>query len=363
MSRSSAFLLPLILAIGLGGCGNLAYYAQAAGGHFSVMRAARPIAELVGDGAGEPALKAQLTEVQAIREFASRELGLPDNDSYRSYADIGRPFVVWNVFAAPEFKLQAKPWCMLMVGCVNYRGYYAREDAERLAADLREEGYDTFVGGVAAYSTLGWFDDPVLNTFMRRGTLEVARTVFHELAHHIVFVKDDTAFNESFATAVENEGMRRWMDGSASTGQRAAFEAQRLRKAALAALIEDYRGKFRALYATERTAERQRQAKAELFGALRRDYAGLKAGWNGYAGFDRVFGAELNNARLAAFFLYHDLVPAFEALLDQEQGDLPRFYRRVAALAALDKDARRCALGRLVAASASGAVAGCLAPS
>ena len=349
--RLRPLLLAAALAMSLAGCGNLAYYAQAVGGHFEVMGAARPIDEIVRDPAGDPALQAQLREALAIREFATRELGLPDNGSYRRYADLGRPFVLWNVFAAPEFSLQPKSWCMLMVGCVNYRGYYAREDAERLAAELREEGYDTFVGGVPAYSTLGWFDDPVLNTFLRPGTLEVARTVFHELAHQLVFVRDDTVFNESFATAVESEGLRRWTSAHLAGGQRASFDAQRARKAALAGLLRDYREQFRALYETPRAADLQRRAKADLLAALRGDYAALKAGWGGYAGYDKLLGADFNNATLVSFALYGELVPAFEALLQQEHHDLQRFYRRVRELAALDKAARHSALARLLAAA------------
>lgn len=355
MATPSGPLRPLLLAAALAmplaGCGNLGYYAQAVGGHFDVMGAARPIDEIVRDPAGDPALQAQLREALAIREFATRELGLPDNGSYRNYADLGRPFVLWNVFAAPEFSLQARSWCMLMVGCVNYRGYYAREDAERLAAELREEGYDTFVGGVPAYSTLGWFDDPVLNTFLRPGTLEVARTVFHELAHQLVFVRDDTVFNESFATAVENEGLRRWTAGHLAAAQRAGFEAQRARKEALVGLLRDYRKRFRQLYETPRAADLQRRAKADLLAALRVDYAALKAGWGGYAGYDKVLGADFNNATLVSFALYGELVPAFEALLAQEQHDLQRFYRRVSELAALDKDERHGALARLLPAA------------
>lgn len=351
-------VLPLVLtaalAASLAGCGNLAYYAPAVGGHFEVMGAARPISEVIQNPASDPLLKEQLADVQAIREFASRELGLPDNNSYRSYADIGRPFVVWNVFAAPEFSLKPKSWCMLWVGCVNYRGYYAREDAERLAADLRRDCYDTFVGGVPAYSTLGYFNDPVLNTFLRHGVLEVARTVFHELAHQLIFVKDDSSFNESFATAVENEGLRRWLPDHAAPGQRVAFETQRARKTDFAELMRHYRKKFQALYATQGTVDQQRPAKAELLDALRRDYADLRADWNGYAGYDKIAGADFNNARLVSFSLYNELVPAFEALLEQENRDLPRFYRRVAMLAALDREARCQALIRFLHSSSNG---------
>jgi predicted aminopeptidase len=341
-------MLAILLAGFLQGCSNVSYYAQAIGGHIEVMRAARPINDVMRDPASDPLLRKKLAEVQAMREFASRELGLPDNDSYRTYADLGRPFVVWNVFAAPELSLEPKRWCLLVVGCVNYRGYYARQDAERFAAELRLEGYDTFVLGVAAYSTLGYLNDPVLNTFLRFGTPEVARTVFHELAHQIIFVEGDTLFNESFATAVENEGMRRWLASYATPEQCAAFEAQRSRKAAFAGLIRDYRKKALALYKATESADDKRRAKVELLDALRREYSSLKASWGGFAGYDKFFDEDLNNAKLVSISLYTELVPAFGVLLDNEGRNLPRFYQRVARLAALDKDARRAELARVL---------------
>ena len=337
--------MPVVLCAG---CSDLGYYVQALGGHLEVMRAAQPINEMMRDQAGDALLKTSLADVQAIRQFASRQLGLPDNGSYRSYADIGRSYVVWNVFAAPAFSLQPKPWCLMIVGCVNYRGYYNMLDAQRLAAELRAEGYDTYVGGVPAYSTLGYFSDPVLNTFLRLGSAEVARTVFHELAHQLIFVPDDSVFNESFATAVESEGLRRWLAGHATLAQRTAFEAQRQRKKAFAALMRAYRNKFNALYAVDRPMAGQSQAKAELFDTLRHDYAGLKASWGGYAGYDSFFGEDLNNAKLASVALYSELVPAFEALLAEEHYVLPRFYQRVASLAALDKVARHSMLSRFL---------------
>jgi predicted aminopeptidase len=355
MSWSSRSGLPLILAFLaaglLTGCGNLGYYAQAVGGHADVMRATQPIRELLGDPATDAVLRKKLEEVQAIRDFASRELGLPDNDSYRSYADVGRPYVVWNVFAAPEFSLVPKPWCLLMVGCVNYRGYYDKRAAEGLAAELRQQGYDTYIGGVPAYSTLGYFNDPVLSTFLRLGPAEVARIVFHELAHQVVYAPDDSVFNESFATAVENEGLRRWLASHASTGQGAAFEAQQARKAAFAGLIRDYRGRLQARYEAGGSAEQLRRDKAGLFDALRHDYAELKQGWSNSAGYDKIIGDDLNNAKLVSLSLYSELVPAFEAILEEEHHDLRRYYQRAATLAMLDKETRRAELGRIMAAA------------
>ena len=349
---NKGFLLLLVLASllagTLAGCSNLGYYVQAVEGHLDVMRAAHPISDVVRDPASDPVLRKNLEDVQAIREFASRELGLPDNNSYRAYADVGRPYVAWNVFAAPEFSLESKRWCMLMVGCVSYRGYYDKRDAERLAAELRQEGYDSYVGGVPAYSTLGYFDDPVLNTFLRLGTAEVAHIVFHELAHQLIYVQDDSLFNESFATAVENEGIRRWLASRGTLAQRTASEAQQKRKAAFAGLMREYRRKFQSLYTIDNSIEQKRQAKGELLNTLRRDYADLKTGWGGYSGYDSFFGADLNNAKLVSLALYSELVPAFETLLDQENHDMPRFYQRVAALAALAKEARHSALTQLL---------------
>lgn len=353
MNKIRNLSLPLVLAVLLAGCGNLDYYAQAIGGHFNILSSTVPISDIIRDPTSDSGLKKKLEDVQAIHEFAIRELGLPDNNSYRSYADVGRPYVVWNVFAVPEFSLTPKHWCLLVVGCVSYRGYYDKRDAESLAMELRQEGYDTFVGGVAAYSTLGYFDDPVLNTILRQGTPAVAHVVFHELAHQLVFVKDDSQFNESFATAVENEGMRRWLAAHATPEQRAAFETQQIRQLAFSELMREYFKKFYALYETSLSLDQQRDAKAELLDALRDSYADLKVSWNGYTGYDPFFGADLNNAKLVSLSLYSELVPAFEALLDQHSHDLPQFYRHVDAVAGLSKEARHRMLTQLLPASSN----------
>jgi predicted aminopeptidase len=348
MIRKVLLLTPAVL---LASCSNLGYYAQAVGGHLSVMRAARPIQDVLLDPTADPVLKQQLNDVFAVREFASRELGLPDNDSYRAYADLGRPFVVWNVFAAPELSVKPESWCMAFVGCVSYRGYYAREDAERYATELRAGGHDTSLGGVPAYSTLGYMNDPVLNTFLRFGDTETARTIFHELAHQQVFASNDSVFNESFATAVENEGLRRWYQRRASPQQYAAFVGQQRRKAEFIDLVDRYRRALGARYAETPLAADARRAKAETFTDLQRAYAELKTSWGGYAGYDKWFGEGLNNAKLASLGIYTQLTPAFEALLAQEQHDLPRFYRRVAVLAALPPDERSAAMKRLLPAT------------
>ncbi len=345
--RLSVLLLGATL-LALSGCANLAYYAQAMGGHLQLLQAARPISDWLADPATETGLKQKLSEIRAMRDFASRELALPDNGSYRSYADLKRPFVVWNVFAAGEFSDQPHEWCMLVVGCVNYRGYYAKAEAEALAAQLGSEGLDTWVGGVPAYSTLGYFNDPVLNTFLRYGQEEVARTMFHELAHQKIFVSGDSAFNESFASAVEEEGVSRWLAIHGSPERLRAFRDQQKRKADFAALVRGHRERLALLYDQKTMPpEDMRAAKAQLIADLRQAYGQRKASWGGYAGFDPWFAGPLNNAQLASVGLYKRWVPAFAALLRGEGGDLPRFYTRVQALAEMSKAARQKALEAL----------------
>ncbi len=345
-------MLRLILATPLCllalGCTNVAYYAQAVEGQIRLTAATQPIPEVVLDPATDPRLRRQLDRASAIREFASRELALPDNGSYRSYADLGRPYVVWNVFAAPEFSVEPQRWCLVFIGCVNYRGYYDKEDADRYAGELQRTGADTYVVGVPAYSTLGYFNDPVLNTFLRLGDLEVARIVFHELAHQVVYADDDSAFNESFATTVENEGMRRWLIRSGTPQKLQDFETQQKRREQFRRLVANSRDQLRSLYASPMAPDAKRRAKIEAIAEIKRLYADLKAGWGGYGGYDPWFSQPLNNAVLASVALYTRWVPAFDALLEQEGGDLPRFYLRVAALAHLTKTERLAALDRLL---------------
>ena len=191
----------------LSGC----YLLQAAGGQMEISAKREPIAEVIADAATPPQLRARLEYVANARDFASRELGLPDNESYRSYADLDRPYVVWNVFAAPEFSVEPRRWCFPIAGCVVYRGYFSEEAAQHYASRLRRRGDDAAVGGVAAYSTLGHFKDPVLSTMLGWSDAQLAATLFHELAHQVVYVPGDSEFNESFATVVEEAGLERWL--------------------------------------------------------------------------------------------------------------------------------------------------------
>jgi predicted aminopeptidase len=329
----------------LSGCQTLGYYAQAIGGQMELWRTAEPIDNLVRDETTAPALRERLIRVADIRTFASRELALPDDGSYRDYADLHRPYVVWNVFAAPEFSLEPRQWCFPIAGCVAYRGYFSEEGARTFAAGLEGQGLDVFVGGVPAYSTLGWFDDPVLNTFIGYPETEIARLVFHELAHRVVYVSGDTMFNESFATAVELEGVERWIRANGAPEQRQAFQAAQERKQQFIDLTGRARDQLRALYSQDLADQTKRAAKQAVLREVRREYDLLKQGWGGFAGYDRWFDEPLNNAKLVSIAAYSDLVPGFQRMLDNANGDMAEFYREVQNLAKLPKTERLAALG------------------
>ena len=338
------------VASALSGCAAVEYYWQGMAGQFDLLSRAQPISEVAASTA-DPALRKRLERTQAIRAFASRELALPDNGSYTRYADLGRAYVVWNVFAAPELSLVARQWCFPVAGCVAYRGYFAESDAQAEAARLAAEGLDVHVSGVPAYSTLGYFDDPVLSTFVRLPEPELARLVFHELAHQVAYVPDDTSFNESFATAVEEAGIARWLAAGSGRDDAAeltahAARSQRMRSE-FRALVQATRERLQAIYASESPEATKRAEKAAAFAAMRASYARAKAEWNGIPAFDRWFDAGANNAGIAAAGLYADRVPQFRALLAAEGGHLPRFYGRVRALAAMPKAERDAAMRAL----------------
>lgn len=342
-------LLPLAVALALfvSGCANVGYYLQTVGGQLDIWRRGRPIDEMINDPTTPDALKSKLATVLQVRGFASRELGLPENESYRRYVDLERPFVVWNVFAAPEFSTKPVQWCFPFAGCVSYRGYFDKTDADNFAASLNAQGNDVFVGGVPAYSTLGWFADPVFNTFVRYPDIELARLVFHELAHQVVYVGDDSVFNESFAVTVEIEGVRRWLAREGNARQKEVFERAGRRRAEFAKLIQAYRNKLDVLYATRLGPDAMRARKTEVLREMEEDYQQLKVSWGGYRGFDRWFAQKPNNALLASVAIYTQMVPEFQALLHREGGDLPSFYRAVKELARLGKSKRIEALHRL----------------
>ena len=377
------------------GCANLGYYSQAITGQLDILGRTRTITELLDDSpvAGiepdaatrplAPTVKARLATVLRVRDFATQALALPDNDSYRVYADLDRQLparstdaipsvvdraqVAWNVVATPEFSLTPKEWCFPVAGCVPYRGYFSHKRARQFASELRHDHLDVRVAGVAAYSTLGWFRDPVFSTQLRRSDADIAALIFHELAHQKLYLPGDATFNESFATTVEIEGMRRWL---AQGNDKAALEnylLDRTRQSGFVDLLLKYRARLEALFASPLPEEQMRAEKARHYNALRAEYVDLRNQWSGYDardgggtspgmgevdrvgsersrprrelavddGYDSWFTQDLNNANLASVGLYHAYVPAFQALLAGAHGDLPTFYRLAHALSRL----------------------------
>jgi predicted aminopeptidase len=330
----------------LSGCADLGYYWRSATGHIRVMSAAKPVEEWLGDSEAPDRLKARLALSQRIRRYAVTELKLPDNPSYHRYADLHRSAVVWNVVAAPAYSVTLKNWCFPVTGCVTYRGYFDEQWARTEAAELAKEGYEANVYPVPAYSTLGWMNwaggDPLLNTFIYYPEGELARLIFHELAHQVVYAKNDTAFNESFATSVERMGSARWLATEASEQARkeyADFDARRNQFRALALAT---RKRLQQIYESTRGPERD-ALKQAAFKQFREQYAQLRASWGGdparYRGYDR-WVEQANNASFGAQAAYEDLVPGFEALFVQEGRDWIRFYDAVKRLAALPKSER-----------------------
>jgi predicted aminopeptidase len=331
------------------GCSTLGYYAQSVGGHLALVRAAKPVPEWLADEQADARLKERLRLSQRIRDYAITELKEPDNASYRRYADLHRASVIWNVVAAPELSLRLQTWCFAVVGCVGYRGYYAEADAKAFAEALRAQGLEVSVYGVPAYSTLGklpfdTFADPLLNTFIGYPEGDLARLIFHELAHQIAFAKGDTVFNESFATAVERIGGKRWLEQHASEQAREQVAQGDARRQDFRGLTLRYRDALDALYRSTASDADKRSGKATLMMQLRDDYAAMKRDrWGGFSGYDGWF-ARANNASFGVLAAYNELVPNFERLFEREGQDFDRFYATVRRLADLPQDQRRAQL-------------------
>jgi predicted aminopeptidase len=339
------WLAPTLVLALLSGCTTAEYYWQGIRGQIDLLSRAQPIADVL-DSASDPVLRRKLERVIAIRDYASRELALPDNLSYRRYADLGRRFALWNVFATPELSLKPREWCFPVAGCVNYRGYFSEVAARTEAAELAATGDDVHVGGVPAYSTLGYFADPMLSTFIRYPDVELARLIFHELAHQVAYAKGDTVFNESFAVTVEQEGLDRWLAAQNDPALTAQFAAAQRYRLGFRALVERTQRTLEALYASDVSVAAKRAGKAAAFARMRADYEALKREWGGYPAYDNWFAQGPNNASLAAVGLYTRKVPEFTALLAAEGGDLPRFYARVEAMTELPKPERDAALAK-----------------
>ncbi|BCJ04339.1 aminopeptidase [Pseudomonas sp. AA27] len=346
LDRVFTRLVPVALGVLLSGCSSVGYYGQLAEGQWQLLRARQPLDRVIEDPATSPVLRQRLSFAEKARAFASSQLKLPDNGSYRVYADLGRPYVVWNVFATPELSLQPVTHCFPIAGCVAYRGYYRQGAARGAAALMRQEGLDVYVGGVEAYSTLGWFDDPILSTMAGWGDERLATVIFHELAHQRFYVQDDTEFNESFASFVEQEGTRQWR---AARGLAAIDEAGARQREQFTRLVLASRERLQAIYAGPLDEASKRAAKQAEFERLRREYREVRdRDWGGDRRFDAWIFAPLNNAKLLPFGLYDQWVPAFSQLFKDVGGDWLRFYQRVEELGRMPIDRRKAQLERLM---------------
>jgi len=344
LSRITPWLRPVLLAGTAAGllasCSTLNYYGQAAQGQLELLSDARPIDDWIADPGTSSRLRLRLETARQIRRFAVSEMALPDNNSYKNYAALKRQYVLWNVVATPELSLKPLEWCFPVAGCVNYRGYYSKEAATAYAKELKAEGNDVEVGGVPAYSTLGWFSDPLISTFINYPDAELARMIFHELAHQVVYVPGDSQFNESFASTVEEVGVERWMERFGNQAMRDGYARYKSRKHDFLALLLKYRKALEQNYAiVDRSDAEKRVVKARLFQGLKDEYQVLKGSWGGYAGYDRFFEQPLSNAHLASIATYEDFVPAFRTMLKRER-TFPHFYQSVKRLAELDRKER-----------------------
>jgi predicted aminopeptidase len=345
--HARALLASLVLLV-LPGCGTL-YILQAARGEVQVLDHRRPIPRVIADPGTPPPLRSTLEEVQDARAFATRVLGLPHNGSYRTYSDIHRPFVVWNVVAAPEFSIVPLHWCFPIAGCVAYRGYFSERSARRFAARLRARGYDVTLGGVPAYSTLGRFADPVLSSMISYGDVELAGIIFHELAHQLLYVPGDSSFNEAFATTVEEEGVRRWLLGQGRLDDLRRYEKASARNLEYIHLFSRYREKLAQLYASGLPRAQMSERKRATFAALAAEMRNIERRTKSGSPYRDWLEEGMNNADLASIATYYDCVPGFEDMLKQDHGDLRRFYADVRDLAKLppaERDARVCRGGR-----------------
>jgi predicted aminopeptidase len=342
-------VLSLLLAmLCIGSCGTVGYYYQSVHGHFSLLGDSRPIQELLQDEKLDADLRQKLQLVLEMRAFASAEMGLPRNGSYLSYADLNREAVVWSVVATQEFSVEPKQWCYPVIGCASYRGYFKKGQAQEYADDLKKNGLDVTLLPNPAYSTLGWFDDPLPSTVIRWPEPQLAGLIFHELAHQQLYIADDSPFNEAFAMTVEQVGIERWVKTRHDQTGLKQWRQRKQRRDEFVRLLLDARARLQRLYASKVSVDAMRTRKQTEFARLRHEYLRLKRGWQGYGGFDHWFDEDLNNARLASVATYDRYVPAFLKLLQESNGDLQRFYQVCKQLGELPPEQRTAQLDGLL---------------
>lgn len=316
----------LFLLLLLPGCGSFFFYTQAIHGQFKILVNRQPVDKIIDAPNTSVELKKELNLALDIRTFAIESLKLPGQHHYQTYVNVKQPYVAWAVFAAPQYSMEPKTWCYPIVGCAVYRGYFSRKKADTYAKQLHDQGYDVYVSGVKAYSTLGWFDDPILSTFIDKGKTQLAALIFHELAHHIFYVKDDSTFNESFAHTVEQEGLKRWFTKEKDPDAFQKYLNAQSRHKQFIQLITKYRHKLKLMYKMDIPISEKERLKDQIFKQLNTEYLSLKKKWKDFSGYDPWFKNDLNNAKMITVAAYNDLVPVFQNILMSENGDLERFY-------------------------------------
>lgn len=339
-----ARLILFLLAALLAGCNSLSYYGQAIRGHFELMGKAVAIDQLLADPATEPQLSDRLRLAQRLRRFAIEELHLPDNDSYSRYADLSRPYVTWMVVATEPFSVEPLRWCFPLVGCLSYRGYFREQDALAEAESLRHQGLDVDVAGSQAYSSLGWFDDPLLNTMLGRSEAQLAETLFHELVHQKIYLKGDTELNEALAVTLARHGTERWLRRQGKHQDLEAYRLDIIRRDAFRQLCIDTWDALARLYASNQEQPKMLREKQRILAGMKQSYQGLRASWDGYSGYDHWMGQDLNNAHLALVATYQTWLPQFQVLLQRCDNDLGRLHALLLTWRTLTAEQRRLAL-------------------
>ncbi len=345
------FIAVLSVVIATSGCSTIEYYRHALSGQIEIWRKQEPIAAILARDTLATGLRDKLVYAVNARDFAFDRLELPDNGSYRDYVDLERDFVIWNVFVAPELSLVPIESCYPLIGCFDYRGFFAEERAKRYAENLRQQGYDVFIGGVSAYSTLGWLDDPILSSTLKWEKARIAEIIFHELAHEQLYVKDDTTFNESFAMTVATAGLQLWIP--LQRGDLSKVEIERAREEQFVALVLRFRTELENVYASAISDPDKRTAKKDVLARLDAEYKLLKASWDDDSSYDDWMGSDLNNAKIASVSTYHDHVAAFISILKQHEYNFSTFYAAVHRLAKLEPMERSACLNAITKAKSA----------
>ena len=338
----------LIVSIFLQSCSSLGYYWEKIQGHAEIVNNQVPVQDVIDNPETSSIVRERLINVQAARDFATKVLQLPDNESYRNYVDIGRENAVWTVVATQPYSIKPKEWCFFIVGCLSYRGYFSKQKADEFAEELKKQNMDVYVSGTKAYSTLGWFNDPLLSSMLYKSEAYRVGIIFHELAHQKIYVEDDTASNEAFASTVELEGVKTWFNQAEKKHMYKDYLISRQRDEDFKNLLKQTRRQLNTLYNNESKKVDVEKQKVKVFELLQVAYKEFKHRWDNYSGYDKWMSNKLNNAHLALISTYNDRIPAFQALFKKANYDYKSFYEKVEQLMSIEKNKRIIELDNLM---------------